>query len=866
MIRPETVNAPFWGMTSAETLAAFEASREGITEEEAQKRRVLFEGNTIEERRRASAAALFIRQLTNPLLVVLIIAGSMTVALGNWVEAGVIFAAVLIQSVMGLYQEQRAETALASLASYVRTRARVQRAGREREIDAAELVPGDVIRVSQGDRIPADGRILFANNLEVDESILTGESALVAKKEQPVDVGTPLAERSSMAFSGTLAAQGFADVVVTSTGSLTEFGKIASLVAARERTQTPLQRSLGRFTRRMGAVLAAFIVLLFLLGSAKGFGLFDMFLISVAVGVSAVPEGLPIALTVILAVGVERLSRRKGVVRRLLAAETLGSATLILTDKTGTLTQAQMELVSVLPSRPGGSDAELLRRILGVFDVVVENPEDSADAWRMVGRPIEVAAVRGAGRRGVLLPRVSKEIEVLDRLPFSSAYKFSGAVIADSKKERAEIVLLGAPEIVLEYTKSPPEEKRTILDAVERRAHAGERILACAWREVERTWRISDKRQFSGLVFEGLLAFRDPLRPGVPDAVRRIEQAGVKTVIVTGDHKGTAEAVAREIGMVDGKGAVLTGQDMVYLDYDQWRARSDQVRVYARVTPEQKLTLTQWYQKKGEIVAVTGDGVNDAPALQAADIGVAVGSGTDVAKGAADLVLLDDNFETLVSAVEEGRKILDNIRKVIVYLLSDAADELLLIGGALVAGIPLPLSALQILFVNMFSDSIPAVAFAFEQGVDGLGRKPRRLHRALFDSEMRFLILVIGVLTSAFLFVLYVLLRGAGFPQDLVRTFIFASFATYTLFLAPALRSLEKSIFSYNPFSNRVMLSGVIIGIALTSAVVYVPILQRLFQTVSLPPLWAFWVLGVGIVNIGAIEIGKWLFRSRILR
>ena len=429
----------------------------------------------------------------------------------------------------------------------------------------------------------------------------------------------------------------------------------------------------------------------------------------------------------------------------------------------------------------------------------------------MSGRALEISLVKGAAKNGVLLRKILEQIKIIDRLPFDSKHKFSASIFEiDSCSPRfaseagVHLALFGAPEIILRFTNLSREEQKKMVEKIEERAFAGERVLGVASRLVVAGHEdILRQQNFNNLNFDGLITFRDPLRPHVSQAINEIAAAGVKTIIVTGDHLGTAEAVARELGMIAGKGAALTGDDFIHLTKEELEARSREAVLYARVTPEQKVTIVKLYQERGEVVAVTGDGINDAPALHTADIGVAVGSGTDVAKSAADLVVLDDNFETIVAAIKEGRRILHNIRKVIIYLLSNSFDELFLIGGAIILGIALPINALQILFINLFSDNFPAIAFAFEDGIDDPGNRPYKLRKNLFDREMKFFVLIIGVLSSIFLFALYIALLKIGFNEELTRTFIFASFASYALLLAFSLRSLGKSILSYNPFSNK---------------------------------------------------------------
>lgn len=864
----DTIRQPFWSMAPDDALATLVCGPSGLTDSAAEKRRGVYGSNEVRLRTRLTKLRIACVQFSSPLILILVAAGAVTAFLGDWVDTAVIAAAVFVNVALGFWQENKAEHVLELLRGYIRTNVRVRRNGSERELDASVLVPGDIIRVTQGDRVPADARILFANALEVNESVLTGESLAEHKYRESVPISTPLADRVSMLFGGTMVVQGFGDAVVTATGPHAEFGKIASLVAEREREETPLQRAISRFAIRASLVLALLTGALFAIGLSFGESAYEMFFVAVAVAVSAVPEGLPVALTVILAVGVQRLAARRGIVRKLLAAETMGSVTMILTDKTGTLTQARMSLESVIPFGGGGAAVEegILTHAVLNTDVVLENPDDPPGGWRLHGHPLEVSLVIGAAARGVLLPKETAAATVVDRVPFSSGHKFSVGV--SRRGNRRLLTLLGAPEVLLGFSDMDEENRAAVLKELNQRAYAGERVIGVASRELTpRERAIPENLRFKGLSFEGLIAFRDPLRPGVADAIARIGRSGVKTVIVTGDHRGTAESVARELGLINEEGAVLTGEDMRNLSEEELAGHADRVRVYARITPEQKVQLAKMYKAKGEVVAMTGDGINDAPAIQAADIGVAVGSGTDVTKSAADLVILDDNFETIVAAIEEGRRILGNIRKVVIYLLSDSLDEILLIGGTLLLGrgdIAIPLTALQILFVNFFSDSFPAVALAFEKGI-GEEEGPRRIDRNLFDHEMRFLIVVIGVATSLFLFALYLWLLAVGFDPHMVQSFIFASFATYTLFLVFPIRSLRSAVFRYNPFSNPYATAGVLIGVGLTALAVYAPFFQRVLGTVSLPAAWAGGVLVVGVFNILAIEFGKWLLRRRMV-
>lgn len=851
-LTPEVSERSFWSLATTEALKALDSRAEGLDEVEAKRRQKTFGHNCLAKTQRLAKTAIVLNQFKSPLIIVLLVAGGLTLFLKEWVDAGVIWAALAVNALMGFWQENKAEAVLAHLRSYIHTRARVRRENNEHTLDAEELVPGDVLRLSLGDRVPADARILTTNNCLADESVLTGESLPVAKKEAAVAVSAPLVNRTSMLYSGTLIVEGYCNAVVTSIGERTEFGRIAALTAKRERERTPLQKTITRFAAWTGIIIAVFVAILFSAGLFSGYNVKDMFVLAVAVAVSSVPEGLPVALTVILAVGVERLARRKGIVRKLLAVETLGSTDVILTDKTGTLTQGKMSLAAILPQGREEQNDFLADVVLST-DVVIDNPQAEPKKWHVSGRLMEASLVQEAGVRGVLLPKLLKTNKIINHVPFSSAQKC--ALTTVERQGEKNTLVLGAPEVVLNFCTLSKDKQNGILKQVNHRAKTGERLLALA----SRRGSVGDKTNFT---FRGLVAFRDPLRPSIKATVERTRALGIKTVIVTGDHQGTAEAVARETGILLPGEKIITGDEIAKLRPEELEKILDQVSVFARVLPEQKVEILNLYKKRGHVVAVTGDGVNDGPALKAADIGVAVGSGTEVAKGAADLIILDDNFETLVAAVEEGRRILSNIQKTIVYLLSNAADELFLIGGSLIAGLALPISALQILFVNFFSDSFPAIAFAFESGVDGVASHTRQ-RVSIFNSKIKILILGVGVGTSALLFLLYTWLLNHNYQPEIVRTFIFASFALYSLLAAFALRSLEVSLFRYNIFANKFLTGSVFLGVALTAAAIYAPFMQTILKTTALPWKWVSGVFALAVLNILLVEIIKWIFRAR---
>jgi len=851
----------YWHLTMQETAEILETDlKNGLSQEEVGKRITIFGRNVFDTTKRTSKLKIFLNQLKSPLILVLIFAGIVTITISHYRDAVFIFIAVVVNSILGFWQENKADRALAELKTYLKQRARVIRDGKEREIDAEEIVPGDIIRLAQGDRVPADARVIFVNDFQIDESVLTGESLPVAKSLESTPESATIADQYSMIFAGTLVTQGVCAAIACRTDASTELGKIATLIAKSDNEKTPLQKAIIQFSIYLSILIGVLTLAVFAIGILSGKPFLEMFLTSVAIAVSAIPEGLPVSMTVILAIGVERMAKRKGVVRKLIAAEALGSTTVILTDKTGTLTKASMVMSKIIQFESG--ERTMLSRALTNANVLIENPEDSPENWRMNGRIMETTLVRSAAERGISLAEITDKSNVLQSAPFNAVQKYSASLVRESGKHM--VILFGAPDILLTHSSLSEQKKQELLNQINNLALSGDRVLGLATKEARHTENFSLSKDFkpSQLSFNGLITFRDPIRPGIKHAVERVKQAGIKTVIMTGDHRGTAIAVAKEIGMTIGENSVLDAAELATLSDQSVRERLPHLSVISRVTPFDKLRIAKLYQETGEIVAMTGDGVNDAPSIKQADVGIAMGSGTEVAQSVADLVLLDDNFETIVAAIEEGRQILGNIRKVLVYLLSSVTDELILIGGSILAGIPLPLNALQILWVNFFSDSFPAVAFAFEKDADGLSHKPNGKKMTLFDPITKFLVLIIGIPTSALLLILYLVLLKLGYDPELVRTFTFAAFGLYTLMVAFSVRSLDKSILSYPMFSNRYLTGGVFSGFILMAAAIYIPGLQSIFGTVSLPLYWIIGVLLVGAVNIVLIEIAKKFFKA----
>ena len=868
--RTSTV-ATAWALPKEEVLSATQSSADGISEKEAQNRRSVFGENTFTKKETVTVFEIFTNQFKSPLIFILIAASILTALLREWIDTAVILLAVFVNTGLGFFQEYRAEQTLEKLTQYIKERTRVIRAGIEEEVDARTLVPGDIISLTYGSRIPADARLLSVNNLMVDEAILTGESLPIRKTIEVLPEGTGLSDRTNMIFAGTLITEGYATAVVCEIGSLTELGRIAELVSETKRPDTPLQASLKRFSWVVFFVALILITGIFALGISRGQTIIEMALLSSAVFVGAVPEALPIALTVILAAGLSRLAKRNGVMRSLSAAETLGSATIVMTDKTGTLTEARMRLVGVatranilaknsdteLKETISDGQQEILLSSLANIDVVEEKGEEGG-APHFLGKPLEANIALAAYNHGIRLSSMKKELVI----PFNSTNKFS----VSRSSSLGKIIVMGAPDILLARSNSTASQKEEIEEYIERVSSEGRRLVGVARFTQDQynafsagSIAVSDVKNIELL---GVLVLHDPVRAEVPEAIRTIEAHGAEVVMVTGDLKGTALAVARDIGWSVDESAVLSGVELRQLSDEELLATLPRIRIFARVTPEDKLRIGVLYKKLGKVVAMTGDGVNDAPSLKAVDIGIALGSGSDVAKSAAALVLLDDNFKTIVAAIEEGRRILANIRKVFVYLMSNSLDEVILVGGSLLFGLALPLSALQIIWVNFFTGSLPALAFAFDSDYDSTS-VGRHVSRSIFNKEVVWLTAGVGILTSVALFVLYATLLHNGFALEQAQTLLFVCFASYILAVSFSFRSLHNPLFSYPVFANKYLNISILIATGLLVATMAIPWMRDIFK-LGILPKEAIWIIPLWLVaNILLVEIAKFVFRIK---
>jgi len=856
-----------WSVPVDKSLELLTSSHEGLTDKEAEARLLTFGDNTFHSKAKKGVFGIFLKQFVSPLIFLLIGASLLTAVLQEWIDTGVILFAVLLNVVLGFYHEYHAENTLDKLKTYIKDRSRVIREGREEEIDSSLVVPGDILKLSYGARIPADARILTVNNLRVDESILTGESLPIEKKEEIVPLTAELVERHNIVHAGTLVVEGYATALVYATGNHTEIGKIAGIVSSVERSETPLQKGVDKLAWFIFIVVMVVVTGIFLLGIFRGQPLLPMLVLSSAIAVGAVPEALPIALTVILAIGATRIAAKKGIVRKLAAAETLGSTTLIMTDKTGTLTLADMQLVGIsstdsilrkekidtLEGAIGEEDKKLLKTALLNVDVSIENPDEDEKKWTFKGRPFEVNIVKACRVHNISLNSITSLSSSLV-LPFNSTNKFSVSLDEDT------YVVMGAPDILLKKSNISKENFVKIEEWMESTSRAGKRLIGIATIKRKHGHTKFSIEDLKDIEFLGMFVFFDPIRPEVPKAIKNIESHGMKIVLVTGDLPGTALSVAKDLDWKVEEDEVLLGSDLRKMTDDELLGVISKIKIYARVTPEDKLRIGTLYQKLGEVVAMTGDGVNDSPSLKAMDIGISLGSGSDVAKSAADLVLLDDNFETISMAIDEGRKILANVRKTFVYLMSNSLDEVFVIGGSLIFNLALPLTALQIIWVNLFTGSLSAVAFAFDEDIDREKYAGRDL-RLIFTKEVKILTLGIGVLSSVLLFGLYYFLVSLDLNPAVLRSVFFVCFSSYILAITFSFRSLQSSLMSYDVFSNKKLNWSVFISVVLLIATMVIPGMRHIFALASMPMAWLPFVFLWLIINVLLVEGAKLLMR-----
>lgn len=908
--------------------------KQGLDDQQVRAKREQYGLNELMEVAGKSIWAMLFEQFKEFLVILLFIAAIISGFLGEWLDSIVILFIVSLNAFLGVFQEFKAEKSLAALKAMSSPMAKVIRNGQVRSVPAQELVPGDLFILEAGDFVPADGRLIEVANLKVEESALTGESVPVDKVNQTYDEDLPLAERKNLVFMGTVVTYGRAKAVATNTGMQTEIGQIASMIQQVEPESTPLQKKLEEFGKYLGILALGICALIFFIGWFRGEKPIEMFLTSVSLAVAAIPEGLPAIVTIVLALGVQRMAKQRAIIRKLPAVETLGAATVICSDKTGTLTQNQMTVRRIYVSgnlvevtgqgyEPEGefmrngqiedvSSEGALRLLLtcGVLcnDSNLEHEKtEEGERWKIIGDPTEGALVVAAAKTGISKDKLGKDNQRVLEIPFDSDRKLMTTIhegdlpekfirtIGESIPQGLWGITKGAPDMVLNRCVSylaadgikslTPDIKEELLKQNTAMANEALRVLAVAVRRLPEVNQIHLDRVEEELIFIGFWGMIDPPRLEVRDSIAECLSAGIKPVMITGDHRDTAAAIASELGLLTGELKVINGQDLDKMSDMELDTEIDRIAVYARVSPENKVRIVDTFRKKGNVVAMTGDGVNDAPALKRADIGAAMGiTGTDVAKGAAEMVLADDNFATIVGAVKEGRIIYENIKKSVYFLLSCNIGEIILIFFAILLQFPVPLVAIQILWVNLVTDSLPALALGMEPAEPGImNRKPRPKDMGIFEHGMKRTILfeglVIGALTLGAFLVGYftdktISLRLAqGLEYAMVnpslalgRTMAFATLSFSQLIHVFNFRSIKNSVFKAGTTVNPFLIGASVISGLIQLFVMVVPTFQHIFKIIPLDSEHWLCVIGAAFATIPLVELWKAIYLRKFLK
>ncbi|MBD3242108.1 MAG: HAD-IC family P-type ATPase [Chitinivibrionales bacterium] len=897
---------PWHTLTPEEVLEELSVSREGLSHDEAQRRLEQFGSNALPRKGAPSVAAVFLRQLKSPLIYVLLVAGVISLLIGELYDAVFIFVVVLLNTVIGTFQEYRSEQSAAALQEYLKSQARVRREDDELMIDADQVVPGDIVLLESGNRIPADMRFIRARKLTVDESPLTGESTAVDKTTETLgDEQLEVGDQENMGFAGSTVMSGRAEGVVTATGMDTMLGSISKEVVLTEQTKPPLVLRMEQFTQRLSYVVLGAVLVLAGVSFLRGTPLAEVFFMAVALAVSAIPEGLPVSMTVALAIGVNRMAGRHVIVRRLPAVEGLGSCTYIASDKTGTLTvNMQTARRILLPGTDGFRALEVSGEgYAGEGDIRGEGEREARQSdreravalaraavvcnegtlvrrdgdWRAEGDAIDIALLALGYKAHVSPGHVRAQTEETADIPFESERKY--AAVFYTEDGTARVAVKGATEKLLTMCDSivtengaRPIDAETVHDESERLAAAGYRVLAVAQATLDRPIHGGEslESKLPRLSLLGLVGFIDPLRPEVKDAVATARSAGVKVAMVTGDHPRTALAIARELGIADRADEVVSGRELAGgegIDIAALERKVQTARVFARVSPTNKVRIVEELRRQGHFVAVTGDGVNDAPALRKANIGVAMGSGTDVTKDTGSIIVTDDNFASIVAGIGEGRRAYQNLRKVIYLLVSTGAAEVILFTLALLFDRPLPLMPAQILWLNLVTNGIQDKTLAFEAGEHMLmQRPPRDPEEGIFNPLMITETVVTASVMAGVGFAAWLWMLDAGLAPAQARNYLLLLMVLFENYHVLNCRSESESAFRIPLRNNPILVLGVVAALGIHIASFYIPFLQRVLGTEPVTPSRFFILLALASTVLIASEIFKLIYRRRTRR
>lgn len=867
----------------------------GLSTAEASLRYKKYGPNELPSEKPFTVLNIFLQQIIDPMILILVFAALITYFIGHLPDFYIILAVIFFELIIGFVEEYRSEKIVEQLLKYSKTLARVIRDGEEIKIQSSELVPGDIVILSHGQKIPADARVLSTEYLKVDESILTGESDGVEKNTQVLPEDTPINQLHNTLFQGTFVLSGTALAIVTQTGFKTEFGKISERLKSIKKQKTPLQKKLMGFTLVISALVVIFLIISILVGLWLGKPLVDILLLAISISVSAIPEGFPIIVSIALVVGVARLARKKVIIRHLPSVETLGSTSVICMDKTGTLTENRHSVKKII--LPNDQEFEIDQTdyspqgnflLEGQKIKISDYPDldllltggvlcnDSSikkvdEEWISVGDPTESALIAAAAKANIdpdsLIHSFSREYVI----PFKSGQNFMLTVNHSAEKNKRYIFIKGSPEKVLPFCsykssdnktlKLTPKEKSDILLNVDNLASKSFRVLALAYKDLSATgeYKYDDTSLKYGVVFQGLIAIFDPIRSSAQESLREAKLAGLKVIIITGDHPNTAVNVAKSLGLKIEDKNIITGEKLASLTDIEFNQIADDILIYARVLPEQKLKIVEYHQQKGEVVAMTGDGINDAPALKKSDIGISMGNGADIAKESSEIILLENNFSNIIETIKQGRIIYDNIKKSVLYLLGHNIGEVGVILVCLLTGLPLPLLPTQILWMNLVTDGLIDESLVFEPAEPGvMSRGPRRSDERFLNNALIRRIIIIGVfisLVSYFVFRYYYQISSI----DYARTIVFTLMAFFAFFGVLANRTLYTPLIKTNFLGNNLFFYTAFFSICLQLIVVYIPRFNGLFHTIPLKITDLIILVFIAVTLLIVVESEKYL-------
>ncbi len=804
---------------------------QGLSESQARKLLLKYGLNILPEKPPPGNFATFISQFKNPLVYVLVVAGTITTILGHFPDTILIFLAVIVNSILGFVQEKKANTALYSLKKFISQKTEVIRNGKRKKIDVSKVVPGDIIILSQGSKVPADGQLTFANRICFDEAIISGESVPATKREnEPV-------------FMGTTVVSGQGVMKVITTGKNTKVGRIA-LTIQETKEDTPLKRQLSNFSKKLVYIILVLTFFVFIIGLARGEKVVDIFKISIALSVSSIPEGLIVSMTAVLAIGMQRILKRKGLVRKLVSAETLGGVTTICLDKTGTLTEGKMKVTNF-----SGNQNELAQQI------TLANDLDD---------PLVIAGFEWG--RAIIKDSIQKHLR-LDSIPFSPKERFFASLHKWDNNKNI-IFVNGAPDILLKWCDISHAEAVKIQKDIKNSTSQGERVIGLAKKAVSKDkTRLTLNDAKKNLTWVGMLSFSDPVRHGVKDALDKAHKAGIKLMVITGDYPQTARHVLNQLGIFVKPQEIMLGDSLEKYSEEEISKKIRKIKLFARTTPEQKSKIVKALKKNNEIVAMMGDGVNDASALHESDIGIVVAEASDVARETADLVLLDSNFSTVVAAIEEGRGIFDNIRKIILYLMSDAFGEIVVVIGGIFMGLPLPITAVQILWINLVSDGFPFLALTVDpKRKDIMQTKPRSPKEKLVNNWMISLIGIVSLVSGIFALLFFIWVYSHTQNTILARSIAFITLGFNSLIYVFSIRTLLSPFWLTNHLENKWLIAGVMAGFGLQILPFTHPILRSFFNITT--PSIIYWIgaLFLAIALFFIVEAFKLVYRFRLIK